>query len=206
MRHFVLMLLVMVAGGVARETRADESVEDLWRQSYALEARGDHEGALRQVEGVVQRSGASYITALRSGWLLYLAARYAEAEAAYRKAISFEPAAIEPKMGIMLPLMAMRRWKEAERFGEEVLKAAPGESVVEGRMAWIAFNLGAYERAERLYRKVVLAYPGNIEMRTGLAWTLLKMNRLKEAKAEFDRVLSFAPDFQGAREGRALIP
>jgi len=200
----VLVAIVVVAwAGVAR---ADDSVPELYRQSYALEAKGDYEGAIGRMSAVAANGAADYVAALRTGWLLYLAGRYAEAEAAYRKAMSLEPAAVEPKMGAMLPLMALRRWKEAERLGDEVLRAAPGESVVMGRMAYIQFMLGSYEKAEAWYRKVLAAFPGNVEMRAGLGWCLLKQNRFQPAKAEFDRVLSFAPDNAAAKEGRGLIP
>jgi len=198
--------LASVSLVVARGAPAQEAVADLYRQSYALEARGDAEGSLKAMDAIAARGGADYVVALRRGWLLYLAGRYAESEPQYLQAIAKEPNALEPKLGVMLPLMAMRRWKEAQRYGSELLKEAPGDSIVQGRMAYIHFMLGEYLEAESRYRKVVAAYPSNVEMRVGLAWSLLRQRRVQEARAEFDRVLAFAPDHASAKEGRAQIP
>lgn len=199
------VFLATLGIGLATAARADE-VPDLYRQSYALEAKGDYDGAIRRMNEVASRGGTDYVAVIRTGWLQYLAGRHAESETSYLKAIRLAPDAVEPRLGITLPLMALRRWKEAERFCNEVLKAAPGESVAQGRMAYIQYMLGAYEKAEAWYRQVLAAYPGNVEMRAGLAWTLLMLHRFQEARAEFDKVLAVAPDHASAREGRAKIP
>jgi tetratricopeptide (TPR) repeat protein len=199
----VLAVAVLAA---ALPAAADESVPDLYRQSYSQEARGDYEGALRTMESLKGLGETGYVATLRTGWLQYLAGRFADATTSYRKAIDQEPQAVEPKVGIMLPLMAARKWKEAEQFGGDVLKVAPGDAVVQGRMAYVQYMLGSYEKAEASYRKVLSGWPANVEMRAGLAWTLLKLHRFQEAKAEFDRVLTIAPDHATAKDGRAAIP
>ena len=39
-------------------------------------------------------------------------------------------------------------------------------------------------------------------MRAGLGWSLLKQARGGEARAEFDKILTVAPDHASAKEGR----
>jgi tetratricopeptide (TPR) repeat protein len=207
MRRLLLLSLVTLALGLAGGARSEErSVPGLYRDSYAAETRGDLSAALEAMDAVTARNGEDYVSALRKGWLQYLSGHYAEAEKAYRLAIEKEPAAVEPRLGIMLPLMALHRWKDAEANGNDVLKAAPGESTALSRLAYIQYMLGDYSASAGLYRKVLAAYPANVEMRTGLAWCLLKLQRFNDARAEFDRVLLVAPDNPSAREGRALVP
>jgi tetratricopeptide (TPR) repeat protein len=209
LRRFIGVLAIVIVSTCLTPgaARADERVADLYRQSYAAEATGNYTGALDAMESIAGRIGRDdYVATLRVGWLFYLAGRYQDAAISYSRAVQMEPQAIEPKVGIMLPLMAQRRWKDAERYGSEILKTAPGESVVQGRMAYIQFMLGNYEKAAAGYRAVLAAYPANVEMRAGLAWSLLKLSRFQEAKAEFDRVLAVAPDHASAKEGRGLIP
>jgi tetratricopeptide (TPR) repeat protein len=185
--------------------RAADSVPDLYRQSYAAEARGDYAGATELMDRLGP-SGLTYVAQLRRGWLLYLAGRHAPAAEAYQRAAALEAAAVEARLGAMLPLMALRRWKDAERFGEEAQALAPGDFTAMSRLAFIQYSQGQWARAEPLYRRALAAWPASAEMRTGLGWTLLKLGRHKEAREVFEAVLLFAPDQLSAREGLGLVP
>ena len=181
------------------------SVPDLYRQSYAAEARGDYTGATELLERLGPAAG-TYVAQLRRGWLLYLAGRHAPSAEAYQRAAALEPASVEARLGAMLPLMALRRWKDAERFGEEAQALAPGDFTAMSRLAFIQYSQGQWTRAEPLYRRALAAWPSSAEMRTGLGWTLLKLERHKEAREAFEAVLLYAPDQLSAREGLLLVP
>ena len=201
-RSLLLSLALLLAGSAAL---ASDAVPDLYRQSYAAEARGDYGGAIESMERLGAASG-TYVAQLRKGWLQYLAGRHAQAAEAYRRAAALEPASVEARLGGMLPLMALRRWKDAERIGEEVLALAPGDFTAVSRLAFIQYSQGQWAKAEPLYRRALAAWPSSAEMRTGLGWTLLKLGRFKEARDLFEAVLLYAPDQQSAREGLGLVP
>lgn len=200
MRSTALLLLLLT---LPAPSAADPG--DPWRLSYAAEARGDHAAALAALERA-GANGTAYVAALRRGWLLYLSGRHAEAADAYQKAAVLEPRAVEPRVGAMLPLMALRRWKDAERWGEEALALAPGDFTVASRLAWVQYSQAQWPKAEQRYRGALAGWPASAEMRAGLAWSLLKQGRNREARAEFEKVLAFAPDHASAREGLALVP
>ncbi len=197
-----LLLAALLAAPVAR---AEWANPDLFRQSYAAEARGDYAGALELVERLGP-AGDGYVGQLRKGWLHYLAGRHAPSASAYQRAAALAPAAVEPRLGAMLPLMALRRWKEAQSLGEEVLQLAPNDFTAVSRLAWIHYSQLQYGEAEPLYRRAVASYPASAELRTGLGWTLLKQGRTREAREAFEVVLAFAPDQASAREGLGQIP
>jgi tetratricopeptide (TPR) repeat protein len=200
MRSAALALLLLSATAVARAEPGDA-----WRLSYAAEARGDHAAALAALE----KAGGgpvAYVLALRRGWLLHLAGRHADAVASYQQALALEPRAVEARLGAMLPLMALRRWKDAERLGEEALAIAPGDPTTRARLAWIDYSQAQWQKAEQRYREALAAWPASAELRTGLGWSLLKQGKHREARAELERVLTFAPDHAPAREGLALVP
>ena len=190
----------LASPGLARAAEAP-SVPELYRLSYATEARGDPAGALHFMDEAARQGEADYLLHLRRGWLLYLARRHADASAAYARAIEAEPRAVEPRLGAMLPLMAQRRWTEAERLGHDVLGIAPGDFTAQSRLASIQYTQGNYAPAEAWYRRALESYPGSVEMRVGLAWSLLKQRRLTDARAEFEKVLRVAPDHPGANDG-----
>jgi tetratricopeptide (TPR) repeat protein len=197
-----LLLAVLLAAPAAQ---ADGAATDLYRQSYAAETRGDYTSALDLMERLGP-AGNGYVGVLRKGWLHYLAGRHALAATAYQKAAALEPAAVEPRLGGMLPLMALRRWKDAQKLGEEVLQLAPNDFTAVSRLAWIHFSQLQYAEAEPLYRRAATSWPANAEMRTGLGWTLLKLGRNREAREAFEAVLAFAPDQLSAREGLGQVP
>lgn len=197
LRPLTVLLLVLGASG----SRA-QSVPELYRQSYQLEARGDATGALKAMEAVMTRA-PDYVATLRKGWLLYLVGRHTDASTSYAKAIALEPKAVEPKLGAMLPAMALRRWKDAERLGTEVLAQSPGEFLAVSRLAFIHFEQARWDKAEAFYRQALALFPSNVEMQVGLAWTLLRQGKVDAARAGFERVLQVAPDSSSAQEGLA---
>lgn len=200
MRSTALFLLLLAAPAAAPAEPGDA-----WRLSYAAEARGDNAAALVALESA-GGGPVTYVLALRRGWLLHLAGRHADAAEAYQQALALEPRAVEARVGAMLPLMALRRWKEAERLGEEALAIAPGDLTARSRLAWIDYSQAQWQKAEQHYREALAAWPASAELRTGLGWSLLKQGRHREARAELERVLACAPDHAPAREGLALIP
>jgi tetratricopeptide (TPR) repeat protein len=204
------LVAALVAGAVALPAAAgaqgSADAPSLYRQSYAAEGKQDFAQALRLMEQIRAAGQDDYVVSLRMGWLLYLSGRYDDAIAAYRRAVQQEPGSVEPRLGLMLPLMAARRWSEARAAGVEVLDKAPGDFTAQSRIAYIHYQQGQYEKAESWYRKALAGYPSNIEMRAGLAWSLLRQNRFPEARAEFGKVLAVAPDHASAAEGLAQIP
>jgi tetratricopeptide (TPR) repeat protein len=201
-REAITMVLTMVLAFPAASRAAEgNSVPELYRLSYAAEGRGDLPAAIQWMDEVARQGDASYVLHLRRGWLLHLARRPAESAASYAKAIELEPRAVEARLGAMVPLMAQRRWKEAEKQGLDVLSLAPGDFTAQSRVAFIQYTQGFFEKAEAAYRGALAAYPGNVEMRAGLAWSLLRQRRMPEARAEFEKVLRIAPDHPSANEG-----
>jgi len=198
MRALTLSLLLLVPAVSAAQT-----VPELYRQSYALEAKGDVAGALKAMDGIAAKGVSDYTATLRRAWLLYREGRYTESSATYGRAIALQPKAVEPKLGAMLPAMALRRWKDAEALGEQVLKQSPGEYLALSRVAFIHYQQNRWDDAERYYLQALTLFPSNVEMRLGLAWTQLKQGKKAEARAGFEGVLQVAPDSTSAMEGLA---
>jgi tetratricopeptide (TPR) repeat protein len=198
------LALLLLALPAAASAQSAEPVR--YRQSYSLEAQGDIAGALAALEQIAAKATDGYLLALRKGWLNYLAGKHAEAATAYEQAASLEPKAIEPRLGAMLPLMALRRWTEALAHGQKVIGLAPGDFTAQSRLAYIHYNQGRFDQAELWYRRALAGYPSNVEMRAGLGWSLLKQSRPKEARAEFERILRVAPDHLSAQQGMAAVP
>jgi tetratricopeptide (TPR) repeat protein len=167
---------------------------EIWRRSYALEAQGDNRGALEALEALPAAERAGYLYALRHGWLLYLAGRYDDAVTAYRAAGAASPNAIEAPLGELLPLMALRRWQDAETRARAILRTDPANYLATRRLALIQYNLGRFDAALQSYRAVADRYPGDLEMLTGIGWCELRRGHRDDALTAFRAVLAVSDD------------
>ncbi|MBI5610434.1 MAG: tetratricopeptide repeat protein [Deltaproteobacteria bacterium] len=205
----VVVLAVAAVVGLSPRSHAEDAgaaaqrarIAELFESSFSHEATNNYAKALADVQQIVQLAPQHYVANLRLGWLSYQKQRYDESVAAYTKAAELAPRALEPQLGMMLPLMAGKKWTSAERIGRAVLAVAPRNYLASSRLAYIAFSQGKFKEAEALYRQVLEDYPGDLEMQLGLGWTLLRLGRREEARATFAEVLGVSRQNASAKAG-----
>lgn len=199
-----LCLGMICASAMGAPAHADDAqIADLYRQSYALEANRDYPGALAKVREIKSKAGSSYFASVRLGWVAYLAGDYAASEAAYREAATAAPKAVEPRIGLTLPLLAAKKWRDLERACRDVIALDPNNSVARARLAHAQYSVGNYPDSATTYRKLIEEYPAELDHQTGLGWCLLKMGRKAEARQVFAGVLAVSPDNASAKAGMA---
>lgn len=176
----------------------------LYRESYVLEAKRDYIGALARVREARAGGGNAYFAAIRLGWLSYLQGDYAAAIASYSEAVAAEPKAIEAKIGLTLPLLAQRNWRELDRASTAVLAVDPHNATALARLGLARYNSGNYAGAESMYRKLADDYPSEMDYKTGLGWAMLKQGKNGDAKALFEAVLAVSPDNTNAKAGLGI--
>lgn len=180
-----------------------EANPEVWRRSYALEAQGDYRGSISTLETLPAEAQRTYLYALRRGWLLYQAGRYDDSVTAYRQAAEISRNAIEPRVGALLPLLALRRWQDAETLAREVLRMDADNYLASRRLALALYNLGRFDAARTVYQGVLAHYPGDLEMLSGVGWCDLRRGHRDEAAASFRAVLAVSPDDATAAAGLA---
>lgn len=180
---------------------AESAPAMLYQLSYDKEAAGLHLAALEAIECLPGPARSSYIAELRRGWLLYQLGRHTDASAAYARATALAPAAVESRLGRMLPLIADRRYAAAIAQGQEILELDPRNYLASLRLAYIHYLQGDHVAAVAGYGALLAIYPGDIEVKAGLGWALLKLGRRDEAVAQFREVLMVAPRHAAASEG-----
>lgn len=190
-----------IPAAVRAQTGGEDPVAQHLAASYEAEAKGDYATALNESLTALRSAPSDYVITLRAAWMYYLKAQYEDAIVTYRKAIGLAPKAVEPKLGLTLPTMALARWKEVAEVCRDVLKIAPGDYTALSRLAWAQYNLGAFKDAEKTYEKVLSMYPSDVEMMLGLGWTYTKLKRVDDARATFSRVLQLRSYSVRARAG-----
>lgn len=198
-----LLIFVLLVGALAVGAPVRADAPQIWQRSYDLEARGEHAASLAALNELPEEAKTDYLFLVRRAWLLYLTARYQEAVGAYRQAIEAAPKAVEPREGILAPLVALHRFQDAEAEARAALRLDKDNHAVSRSLAWALYNLGRFDDAERVYRRVLALHPSDLTMRAGVGWCLLRRGRRGEAEAEFRKVLLVSPENASARAGRA---
>jgi len=197
-----LILIALPIGLLADETA---KIPELFSTSFNHESNGNYAEALNSVLMILRIDHRNYTAMLRAGWLSYLKGDYSNSIDYYRKAVLLEPEAIEPGLGLMLPLMASKKWNAAGDVARKILKFDTKNFLASSRMAYILFSQGRYGEAEKEYRKIISEYPADIEMKLGLGWTYLRMGHKSKAAGVFREVLMVRKNNTSAQNGMELI-
>lgn len=185
--------------------RKSSSASRAWKASYAAERAGQFQAALTALTELPPAQHDGYLASFRRGWLLYCLSQHADSAVEYKQAAMAEPQSIEARLGLLLPLMAMARWKDVVALAEDVLKRDPENYLALQRLAFAKFNSEHFPEAEVVYRRLVAHYPSDIEMRAALGWVVLRMGKKKEAASLFEQVLEVSPDHVSAAAGMRVV-
>jgi tetratricopeptide (TPR) repeat protein len=171
--------------------------------SYSAATAGDTDLAISSLTGLGPAGSSSYFVQLRLGWLYYGSQEWQKSELCYERASQLAPEAIEPLLGLMLPLQASGNLDHAMKIGEAVVRKDSCNYTALSRMAWIQYSKKEYVHAVMLYQKLVDLYPTDTEMLLGLGYALLFKGEEKNAASCFRQVLLLSPDNERALSGLA---
>lgn len=202
MRRFLAIPILLAISLLTPAAATGETAPELYQRSYEREALDDAAGALDYLERLPASARQGYVYLYRRAWLLYSLGRHEESSAAYAQAATAAPASVEAPVAMLLPQMALRRWKDAEATARAVLERDPRNALARRRLAWTLYNLGRYREAATLYQEVLSEYPSDVEMGAGLGWALLKAGDRARARAAFSAVLAVAPRSSVALDGQ----
>ena len=201
LKPFILAILLSVF--LNNNTLAQDEMIEAFKQSYSLEKTENFKGAIASLESVYHTD--SYELNLRLGWLNYLAGQVEVSIDYYSKAVSLKPYAIEPKLGLALPLSVQGKWDEIEELYQKIIRIDPQNTLVNYRLGLIYYNRGEFDKADPYLEKVVNLYPFDYDGLILLAWNKLNLQKSRESKILFQKVLMNNPDDASALEGLKLI-
>ncbi|MDX1810375.1 MAG: tetratricopeptide repeat protein [Gammaproteobacteria bacterium] len=165
-----------------------------WSTSYTLEAQGKYQEAITPLLPFINNEVKSEFAMLRIAWLNYLAKNYNESTAYYQNALALNANSIDARLGLMLPLMAQSRWREASFHGEQVLATAPWQYYAHVRLLACEAAQAQWEKVEKHALQVSAHYPTDADSLVFLARAQAKLNKSSEAKATYRKVLQMFPD------------
>ena len=189
-----LLVSMTVASAMAQEAA--------WQQSYSFEAAGKYTEALAAIDGVAANGPEAELKLLRRGWLFYLPGRFDDSIREYRLAIEKNNRSIDARLGVIMPLLAAKRWAEAEKAAKAALDVAPNNYTALLRLVIAQEAQQSWQNMFTTAKTMTEAYPTDTTAQVYLARSLAWMNKTAEAKAAYTAVLT---RYHGQLEAKAYI-
>ncbi len=123
-------------------------------------------------------SASDYATSLRSGWQEYLTGNHTNSLAHYRAAQAAQPRSLEPKLGLLLPLLATGQFPAAEALAREILREHKTHYLAHLRLATALRLQNKLRSADSTVAHALALYPSD----TGL---LYERGLVKRAQKQF---------------------
>jgi len=158
----------LVLGTVDRHI-ADERAHAAISQSIQQERKRDLTGAIATLNKEYATQSQHYVVNLRLAWLHYANNQYPTASWYYYTAEQIAPAAIEPRLGSILPLLAERKFAEAEDAAQFALKLDPHNYYAQLRLATALRGQRKYADALTLLQSLAARYPADSEVLSQVA-------------------------------------
>ncbi len=176
--------------------------EAAWQNSYKLEAAGKYNEASAAIDQVPANGADAEMKTLRRGWLFYMSGAFNESIREYRLAMDRNSKSIDARLGVILPLLAQKRWREAEQGAKAVLDLAPNNYTALLRLAIAQEAQRDWLPMAKTSSIMVAGYPTDASGYVYLARANAWLNRRDDAAAAYSAVLSRVP---GHLEAKAYL-
>ncbi len=183
-KNILALILLFAASGCY----AGSSV---WEKSYQLAAAGKYEQAASVIETVAD-SGNEYAV-LRYAYLMYLLGENAESISYYSKAIDLNSDSLDAKLGITLPLIAQKRWRQVKSYSLQVLRMSHWNYTAHVRLMIAEEGLRKWDTLAEHATQLTKAYPSDATALVYLARARAWQDDVSAAKAAYRKVLVRLP-------------
>ncbi len=176
------------------------ATESLWKQSILLEKQGKYKLSADKIKPKVNANNEFAI--LRVAYLTYMQGKNTESISYYENAININSNSIDAKLGIMLPLMAQKRWRQVKSFAHQILRFSHWNYTAHTRLMLAEEGLQMWESLEKHASQLVRVYPSDANALVYLARARAWQGNKTAAKTAYQQVLSRIP---GHHEALAFI-
>ncbi len=188
LRLLTLLFLILAAPAFA-----EENLDDFWNESYRQEALGKYQAAMEVMNNWLHLHPNHEFSIMRRGWLYYLQGKHNESIKDYQKALSLNDKSLEARLGMMLPLMAQNKWREAMVYGRQIDELAPWNYYAHVRMLRCEEALEQWNTLADHALQVYLRYPSDATIIVYLARAYEKLGNARGAEKAWLDVLERVP-------------
>lgn len=192
MKHAIILALVVCCFS----SKAQQTSESAFAKSYSFEYETQYAKAITALS---ELHIELYQINLRLGWLYYLSKDYIKSEQYYRKAVASEPASIEARFGLVLPLSTLGNWNNVLSVYLEITKLDANNSIANYRLASIYYTRKDYANATQYVSKVLKLYPFDYDSNLLTGKILMAQVKNADAKKYFTKALEYNPQSEEAK-------
>jgi Flp pilus assembly protein TadD len=201
-----VLTVAALAAWAAESDLGKPAVREGFYRSYGFERAQNLPEAIKAMEALRKADPTAYAVNLRLAWLYYLSGDYNNSKTYYLAAVQSLPGTIEPKLGLILPLLAQKRYEEAESAAKQVLQLDPRNYLGNLRLA-VALRLQAkHEQAEKVLAGMLGLYPTDLELLAEMGLNQAARGDKKAATWTFNELLTLSPENIAAKQYLAAKP
>jgi len=167
---------------------------DEWTDSYKLEAKGNFSAAAAVLKPFLTKKPINEFALLRHAWLNYSSRNYNDAIRDYQQALTLNPNSLDARLGLILPMMAQGRWREAALHATKVLDVAPWQYYAHIRLMACEEAMQQWNILENHASKVAERYPSDATIQVYLARAYISTGKTERALASYKRVKEMIPE------------
>jgi protein O-GlcNAc transferase len=186
--------------------QADPGQADAWHLFGVLALqRGENGEALERIEKAL--AGNKHNPAFHNslGNALQRLGRFAEAAAAYRRALRLDPGSAGTCCNLAVALHALGQLDEAATAYAKALTLNPGAAPVHNQLGTLLQQQGKLEASVASYREALRLKPSFADAYYNLGTALQAQDKLEEAADAYGRVLALKPDCAEAHSNLGSI-
>lgn len=195
-------IINFAAAVIALSAFSATAQEAAWQNSYSLEAAGKYAEAITALDGVSVNGPEAELKLIRRGWLFYLPGRFDESIREYRLAMERNSRSVDARLGVTLPLLAAKRWREAEQSARTALEMAPGNYTALVRLAVAQEGLRDWQAMAKTGATLVSLYNSDATAHVYMARANAWLGKRDDALASYSAVLARYP---GHLEAKAYL-
>jgi tetratricopeptide (TPR) repeat protein len=177
------------------------NANSIWKDSYALEASAQYAEAAALIKPFVSDFELSELADMRLAWLNYLQGNYSKSISYYKDIIDNNENSIDAYIGITLPFMAQKRYKNATKYTKKALKISPYNYSASAKLMFLYYLQGKWSSLRDFSSNVSKHYPALVEPLVYLARAYNLTGDKKLAKKTYKKVLALFPTHIEANSG-----
>ncbi|NBR86268.1 MAG: hypothetical protein EB141_00170 [Verrucomicrobia bacterium] len=139
-------------------------------------------------------SAADYLSELRSGWSEYQKGNHTNSLAHYSAAQSAQPRSLEPKLGLLLPLLATQQFAAAEALAREILRDNKSHYLAHLRLATALRLQNKLRAADSVLARALQFYPSDTDLLLERGLVKRAQNQLAAARYYLGQAELLDPD------------
>ena len=201
----IIIITVVTVFAVNNLSQTNDTKVEAFNSSINYEKENNYKQAIDALTSSYEVNKDDYLFNLRLGWLYYINKNYSGSVKYYGIAKNLKPSAIEPLLGLTLPLAAQEKWNEVKSQYEIILQKDKNNYTANLRLGQIYLNNKDYQNAKKYLETAYNFFPGEYDPNLSLGWTYYYLGDKVKSKNLLTNALMLNPGDELAAEGLELI-